>query len=720
MYADVLVELKAKRIDQTFTYKIPDNIKNTIKVGVRVQVPFGKQILEGFVLKIKNEYELEYELKEIISQIDENPVLNSELLELGKYMSKKYLCNLITCYQTMLPSALKAKNNFVIPKKYLTYIVLKKETIGKNESQNKIIELVKKNKKVLKSDLIKISSSSLNTLIKNGYLEEIKEEIYRLNDNTSTCKENVNLTNDQMTAINKINNTKNFKTFLLHGVTGSGKTEVYLNTIEEVLKSKKEAIVLVPEISLTPQLVETFRKRFGSNIAILHSNLSMGEKYDEWRKIERKEVNVVIGARSAIFAPLTNLGIIIIDEEHSSTYKQENNPKYNTVDIAIYRAKKHNIPLVLGSATPLIESYTRAKTGIYELLTLKNKISKVNIKTYLVDMKEEIRNNHSILSRMLEEQIEEKLNKNEQILLLLNRRGYTTVSTCKKCGYTHKCKYCDIPLTYHKSSNTMRCHYCGYAEKKLLECPECHSKEINSYGMGTEKLVEYIQNKFEKAKVVRMDNDSTSNKGSHEQIIKDFEKEKYNILIGTQMISKGLNFKKVSLVGVISGDSSLNIPDFRSAERTFDLLNQIIGRTGRFDLEGTVIIQGFNINHYSIKEAVKNNYEGFFNEELKIRKLLKYSPFYNLSLIKIKNSNYDLVKIEADKIANYLRSKNYSDVYILGPSNPMIPKINNIYELQIIIKYKKSEVIMKELEYINNLYRNNNVNIEIDINPYLI
>ena len=720
MYADVLVELKAKGIDQTFTYKIPYSIKDTIKIGVRVQVPFGKQILEGFVLKIKEEKTYEYDVKEIIKQIDENPVLNEELLELGTYMSKKYLCNLITCYQTMLPSALKAKNNFVVPKKYETYVILKQDTIGKNENQNKILEVLRKNKKVLKKELVDISISSLNTLLKNGYIEEIKEEVYRLNDTNKFIKEKINLTSDQENAINKINNTTNFKTYLLHGVTGSGKTEVYLNTIEKVLNNKLEAIVLVPEISLTPQLVETFKRRFGSQIAILHSNLSMGEKYDEWRKIEKKEVSVVIGARSAIFAPFTNLGIIIIDEEHSSTYKQENNPKYNTVDIAIYRAKKYNIPLVLGSATPLIESYTRAKTGVYELLTLKNKISNVNVKTYLIDMKDEIRHNHSILSRLLENKIVETLNKNEQILLLLNRRGYTTVSTCKKCGYTHKCKYCDIPLTYHKSSNTMRCHYCGYAEKKLVECPECHSTDINSYGMGTEKLVEYIENKFEKAKVVRMDNDTTSNKGSHERIIKDFETGKYNVLIGTQMISKGLNFKNVSLVGVISGDSSLNIPDFRSGERTFALLNQITGRAGRFNLEGTVIIQGFNINHYSIKKAIDNDYEGFYNEEMKLRKLLKYSPFYNLSLIKVKNSNYELALKEANKIADYLRMKKYDDIYILGPAPAMIPKVNNIYELQIIIKYKKSNIIMKDLEYIDNLYKKNKVNIDIDINPYLI
>lgn len=720
MFADVLIELKAKGIDQTFTYEIPNNIQKTIKIGVRVQVPFGKMILEGFVLKIKNSYDGEYEIKKIIKQIDENPVLNEEMIDLGLYMSKKTLANLITCYQTMLPSALKAKNNFVVPKKYVSYIILKKDIEGNNKTQNEIIKLVKKETKVLKNTLTNISSSSLNTLLKNGILEEIKEESYRLISENKKEENKVELTKEQKEAIDKINNTNKFKTFLLHGVTGSGKTEVYLNTIEEILKKGKEALVLVPEISLTPQLVSTFQKRFGSKVAILHSSLSNGEKYDEWRKIEKKEVSIVIGARSAIFAPLTKLGIIIIDEEHSTTYKQENNPKYNTVDIAIYRAKKYNIPLVLGSATPLVESYTRVKTGTYELITLKNKVSNSKIKTHLIDMKEEIKNNHPILSRILEEKINDSINNGYQVLLLLNRRGYTTVTTCKNCGYVHKCKYCDIPFTYHKSSNTMRCHYCGYAEQPLKKCPECNSLNINSYGMGTEKLVEYIEEHFEKAKVVRMDNDTTSVKGSHEKIIKDFENQKYNILIGTQMISKGLNFKNVNLVGVISGDNSLNLPDFRSAERTFALINQVAGRVGRFELQGEVIIQGFNIDHYSIVKAVNNDYEGFYYEELKIRKMLKYSPFYNLSLIKIKDKDYEKANKEANKIVVYLKNKKYEDVYILGPSPGMIPKINNIYELQIIIKYKKSDVVIKELEYINNIYKNKKTIVDIDINPYML
>lgn len=720
MYADVLVELKAKNIDGTFTYKIPTNLENTLKVGCRVQVPFQNRYLEGFVLNIRNNFEAEYKVKEIIKQVDENPILNKEMLELGKYMSTKTLSNLILCYQTMLPSALKAKNGFNINKKYVTYVTLKEEFNPKNDSQQEIYNLLKQNKMVLKSDLTKISVSSVNTLLKKGIIEEIKDEVYRLNEEYRKKDIYVNLSSEQALAINEINSSKGFTPFLLHGVTGSGKTEVYMQTIDNVLNKGKEAIILVPEISLTPQLVETFKNRFGNQIAVLHSSLSNGEKYDEWRKIEEKKVKIVIGARSAIFAPFTNLGIIIVDEEQTSTYKQENNPKYHAIDIAIYRAKKYNIPLILGSATPSIESYTRAKMGIYKLLELKNKISSTNVNYTLVDMKDEIKNRHAIISRILEQKIQECLNKNEQVILLLNRRGYTTVTTCKNCGYVHKCNACDIPLTFHKSSNTMRCHYCGYGEAILKKCPECGSLNINSYGMGTEKLVEYVESNFPNAKVIRMDNDSTANKGSHEKIIRDFEDGKYNILVGTQMISKGLNFKNVSLVGIINGDASLNMPDFRSAERTFELITQVSGRVGRYDLEGSVVIQGFNMDHYSILKASHNDYIGFYNEEMKIRKMLKYSPYYNLSLIKVKDKDYDLVLKEANKIVTYLRNKKLIDTFILGPSSGLLPKINNIYEMQIILKYKKSDDIIKELKNINEMYRNNKITIDIDLSPIFL
>jgi len=714
LIAEVLVELKAKNIDKTFSYKIPDNLN--VQIGQRVLVPFGKQKLEGFVLKITNEIP-EYQVKEIMSLIDENPVINEEMLDLGKYISKKTLCNLISCYQTMLPTALKAKNGKIINKKYCSYITLIDHNYEtKSLSQKKIIEILKQEKEIKKSILNDISVSSVKTLLKNNIIKEEKKEEYRIQDNSKPITNNITLTEQQNKVLKQIKYDK-FKPYLLYGVTGSGKTEVYMNIIENVLNNKKEAIVLVPEISLTPQLVNTFKKRFGSKIAILHSRLSDGEKYDEWRKIERKEVSIVIGARSAIFAPFTNLGAIIIDEEHSSTYKQENNPKYHAIDIALFRAKRYNIPVVLGSATPSIESMTRAKTNIYELCTMDKRVNDSLPNVTLIDMKDEIKKGNRILSSLLKEKIKEKLEKNEQIIILLNRRGYSTVSTCKNCGYTAKCPNCDIPLTYHKTSNTMRCHYCGYGAGKLTICPECESTDINSFGLGTEKLEQYIKEEFDNAKVIRMDIDTTTTKGSHEKITESFRNEEYNILIGTQMIAKGLDFPKVTLVGVINGDASLNIPDFRSAERTFQLLNQVAGRAGRSDLKGEVIIQGFNMDHYSIIKSSNNDYLGFYEEEMNIRKILKYSPYYNLCLIKIKHNNYEEAYDEAEKIVKHLKDKKQKETIILGPSSCAIPKINNIYQLQIIIKFKDTKEIIKELIFINDYYKNKKINIDIDLNP---
>lgn len=713
MFVDVLVELKTKKIDETYTYSVPSDLVNEIEIGKRVLVPFGKQKLEGFILNIKNS--VPFNTKDILSIIDNHPVLNNELLELGDYISKKTICNKIVAYQTMLPTALKAKKNTKISKKYITYLkIIKKEPV-KSFKQQEILDLFKDNELILKSKCQEISLSSTNTLIKNGYLEEVKQEVYRLNNNIKKEKINIELTNEQVNTINKIK-LDIFKPYLIHGVTGSGKTEVYMNLIEKVIALKKEAIVLVPEISLTPQLVMTFRKRFGDEIAILHSNLSDGEKYDEWRKIEKKEVKVAIGARSAIFAPFTNLGIIIIDEEHSATYKQENNPRYSAIDIALWRAKKYNIPVVLGSATPSIESYTRALNNVYTLCEMKNRVNNNYPKTILVNMKDEMRKGNRVISEILDTKIKEKLEKKEQIIILLNRRGFTTVTTCKNCGYTDSCPHCDIPLTYHKSLNMMRCHYCGYAHSLVKVCPNCKSENINNYGLGTEKLESILNEKYN-ARIIRMDQDTTSNKGSHEKIIQSFKNHEYDILLGTQMISKGLDFPNVTLVGVINGDASLNIPDFRSAERTFQLLNQVAGRSGRGEKSGEVIIQGFNVDHYSIVDACNNDYLSFYNEELKIRKTLKYSPYYNLCLIKVKGYNFNQVEEEAKKIIKHLKSKNLDNVIILGPTPSLIPKINDIYNMQIIIKYKKTDIIMKELEFVNNYYKNSKIIVEIDINP---
>ena len=710
MVAEVLVEIE--KLDKTFTYLIPSNLN--IQIGIRVLVPFGRQKLEGFVVAIKDEIPSEYKLKEIIEVIDDSPILNNELLKLGKYLSKKTLCTLTSAYQTMLPSALKAKVNTKINKKTVLYIKKIKEYTPVTEKEEIILNLLS-NKDISLKEANSISSYVVNKLIDKGIIEKYEKEVYRLEEDIEKQDEGKKLTEEQKMVISKIN-LNSFKPYLLHGVTGSGKTEVYMQLIKKVINKNKQALVLVPEISLTPQLVETFKKRFGNDIAILHSHLSKGEKYDEWRRIVRKEVNIVIGARSAVFAPLTNVGIIIIDEEHSNTYKQENNPRYNAIDIGLYRAKFYNCPIVLGSATPSIESYTRAKTNIYELLEMKNRVNNNLPKVTLVDMKEEIRKKNNIFSQLLKDKINEKLNNNEQVIILLNRRGYTTITTCNNCGFTHKCPNCDIPLTYHLKSKKMVCHYCNYETNKLFKCPNCGSTDIKERGMGTEKLEEEITKEFSKAKVVRMDVDTTRTKQAHKKIITDFENEKYNILIGTQMIAKGLDFPKVTLVGVINGDATLNIPDFRSGERTFQLLNQVAGRAGRSSLLGEVIIQGFNTDHYSLICAKNHDYLSFYNEEMKIRKILKYPPFYNLCLIKIQGINATKCEEESNKIITYLRN-NLKDEIILGPTTAMIPKVNNIYHYQIIIKYKDTKKIYQYLKFINGKYSNNKITVGIDFNP---
>ena len=716
MIVEVLVEIKAWKIDKTFSYHVPSALEKEIAIGKRVLVPFQKRELEGFIINILNE--VAYETKDIIKVIDENPVLNEELLELGKYISKKTLCNLISAYETMLPVALKAKKGTTINKRYQTYLEVNSIDIKLTPKQLEIVELIKKHGRVLKSS---IKSSVVSTLIKKNVLKEVYEEVYRLNNEEKVVDQKINLTREQELVFNKIKESVNqFQPFLLFGVTGSGKTLVYIKIIEYVLHFNKEVIVLVPEISLTPQIVSRFKKKFGNLIAILHSGLSAGEKYDEWRKIERGEVKIVIGARSAIFAPFKNLGLIVIDEEHSDSYKQENNPKYSTIDIALWRAKYHNCCVVLGSATPSIESYVRAKNNIYALLEMKNRYNNNFPDIHLINMRDSIKNGYKIISKELFDAINLRLERHEQTIILLNRRGYATNVTCHDCGYVVKCKYCDIPLTYHKSSNTLRCHYCGYALPLVKTCPVCKSKNIDYFGIGTQRLEEELNRMF-KARIVRMDVDTTSKKGAHEKIIKDFLEQKYDILLGTQMIAKGLDFPNVTLVGVINGDATLNMPDFRSGERTFQLLNQIAGRSGRATKKGEVFIQAFNTDHYSIVLATKNDYETFAREELLIRKTLKYPPFYNLLIIKVLGKNEENVANECNKCVAYLKSSIKENVYILGPAPAYIPKINNIYYYQITLKYKNTKDIINEMHYLNKIYSNNKlVKIEIDFNPIKI
>ena len=720
MVVGVLVELSSKNIDRIFEYEVPEELASLIKVGIRVLVPFGKIELEGFILSIKNNKDTDKDLKSIINIVDSSIVLNSELLELGKKLQKSTLSTLISCYQVMLPKALKAKNGTNVSIKFDTYYSINNNIdidIDKlNDTQNKIISLVKEKGIVLKKELADISISSLNTLIRKEYLIEDKKEHYRVvyKDRDFVKKK---LTIDQENVVKSVING-NDSTYLLYGVTGSGKTEVYMEIIDHYLKLGKTSIVLVPEISLTPQMVNRFRERFGDKIAALHSALSDGEKYDEWRRIYRGEASIVIGARSAIFAPLKNIGVIIIDEEHSDSYKQsDSSPRYNAKDVAILRSKYHKCPVVLGSATPSLETMARAKKGVFKLLELPNRVNGKSLpKVSIIDMNDRKKNKGNFSLELLNS-IRDRLDKNEQIILLLNRRGYSNFVTCKNCGFTFKCPNCDITLTYHKSSNTLRCHYCGYGEKVYKKCPECKEESLSNLGVGTQKIEEELSKLFPISRILRMDYDTTSRKGMHEEMIEDFKSHKYDILLGTQMVAKGLDFSLVTLVGVINADTSLNIPDFRSSENTFSLLSQVAGRSGRSEKTGEVIIQTFNPDHYAISLVKTHNYLGFYEKEMSIRKMLKYPPYYYLCNIKISGKDADYIYSEALKIKRSL-DRNIPNDIILGPSNSSIFRVNNIFRYNIIIKYKNDMDLYEILNKIIEHYKTNiKIKIDIDFNP---
>ena len=723
MYAKVIVEIGVKNVDREFVYIVPDRFRDIIKIGSRVKVSFGKMIIEGFVLDLFDNYKEDYELKEIIEVIDLEPILNKEMLELGKKIQEYTLCSLISAYQVMLPKALKASVKTNINTKQNRYLVLNKSEnvirdyldTCKYDKQKELLNELFINKKILVTSL----NSTINTLLKKELVKFIYEEDYRYKFDKISCDKKVILNEEQKYAVEKvISNLDKSITYLLYGVTGSGKTEVYMNIISKVIDKNKKAIMLVPEISLTPQIVSRFVNRFGSQVAILHSGLSDTERYDEYRKIKEGKVSIVVGARSAIFAPFSDIGVIIIDEEHTATYKQENHPRYHARDIAILRSKYHNCPVILGSATPSLESFARALNKNYELLTLKKRANNMVLpKVNVVDMKDEVKKGNFTFSELLVDKINEKISKGEQVILLLNRRGYSSMIRCSNCGEVEKCPRCDISLTYHKSSDSLRCHYCNYTKKAPSECVKCGSKDIKGIGLGTEKLEQEIIDKF-KARVIRMDADTTLKKGMHEKIIKDFGEGKYDILLGTQMIAKGLDFPKVTLVGVINADISLCVPDFRSSERTFQLLSQVAGRAGRGEYPGEVIIQTYNSEHYSIVYAKEHNYLDFYKEEMKIRKALNYSPYYFITLVKISCKDYEEGFKNANKIGEYLRKNLESDTIILGPTMASMFKVNNIYNYQCIIKYKKDVKLKEVLKYIDELYKNiSNVNVEIDVDP---
>ncbi|ULM98643.1 primosomal protein N' [Peribacillus frigoritolerans] len=799
--ASVIVDVPAKQTDREFDYRIPEKWNQVIKPGMRVIVPFGPRMVQGFVtgLKAKSDFA---KLRFIKEPMDLEPIINDELLQLGDWLTKEAMCFKISALQAMLPAAMKAKYEKVIK-----VVEDKKDQIppsiqnlfGKNDSlswkdviegenaslvqkemQNGNLELEynvknrlnKKTVRVIKPllspmelkemasaisshakkqqellqyfiehqepiplkellELMNTSSGTVKSLVSKGALAEMDQEVYRDPYENRVFEKSIpfTLTAEQAAALKPIQEKihhDEHDVFLLYGVTGSGKTEVYLQAIASVIEKGKEAIMLVPEISLTPQTVKRFKERFGEQVAVMHSGLSVGEKYDEWRKIHRKEVKVVVGARSAVFAPFESLGLVIIDEEHESSYKQEETPRYHARDVAIERAKSYGCPVILGSATPTLESFARAKKNVYKLLTLSQRMNKNALPAVdIVDMREELRTgNRSMFSELLFTKLKDRLEKGEQTVLMLNKRGHSSFVMCRSCGLVINCPNCDISLTYHRFNDIMKCHYCGFEEGMPSVCPECESEHIRFFGTGTQKVEEELAKILPEARVIRMDVDTTSKKGSHERLLNAFGEGKADILLGTQMIAKGLDFPNITLVGVLSADTMLHLPDFRSSEKTFQLLTQVSGRAGRHQLPGEVVIQTYTPEHYSIELSALQDYDAFYEREMYLRRQSHYPPYYYVVLITV--SHEDLMKTVSvtEKITNYLGSRLNRDSVVLGPVASPISRINNRYRYQCLIKYKREPDLNQHLRTLLEHYQKetaqNHLQISIDLNPQIM
>ncbi|HPJ23421.1 MAG TPA: primosomal protein N' [Bacillota bacterium] len=779
MIAKILVDIKSKNVDKTYDYIIPQKIERILEIGARVIVPFGNRNIMGFCLEIAENSDYQNPLKEIVSVLDVESYLTQELIDLAKEMREETSSLLIQILETMLPAALKVvyrpkvtvldrdslnanlakvfeysddvlldsiptelleivkqeiKNQHlkqiydITPRNKslaFKYVALTtKEPVDLSSKQMSVIDfLKKKNKEEKKQTITKklgISDSVINTLEKHGYVNTYYKEVYR--DIDSIYKKeakNIDLNEEQTVAYDQIiKQMGSSSTFLLHGVTGSGKTEIYIKAIKYAIKENKSVIFLVPEISLTPMMMSRFKAEFQEEVAMLHSGLSVLEKYDEWRRIAHGEAKIVIGARSACFAPVKNLGLIVIDECHESSYKQENAPNYYAVDVLQKRSHHNQAVLILGSATPNIESYARQVKGYYQLLSLNNRALNAKLpEVEVVDMKQEfISGNNDSFSVVLQKEIKDRLDRKEQVILLLNRRGYSNFIICRNCGHVIMCPNCDISLTYHEYSHSLKCHYCGHDEGLPKTCPKCGSEELRYMSSGTQKVESELHQLFPTAKIIRMDNDTTRTKNSHEKLLHEFEKNG-DILLGTQMIAKGLDFPRVTLVGIIQADNNLYLSDFRASEKTFQLIMQVSGRAGRRDALGKVIIQAYNPEHYAIKYACASDYLGFYHHEMNIRRLAKYSPFYYMIELQVFGPNIRDVFYNGIEVVKYLKRELGNEVIVLGPAIPVVRRINNRYHCEIMVKYKESNKLNQVMSEIMENYQLSDNFIAIDRFP---
>ena len=738
MFADIIIDIKHEKLDKIFQYRIPDRLENELKAGMEVIVPFGKgnRPVKGYVTGITDScsYDLS-KVKEITDISRDSVEIEAKLIALAAWMKENYGGTMIQALKTVLP--IKQKENARV-KKYLRLLLEKdagKEKLDfyleKNQKARARLLAALLDQPVLEYDLavkkLHITLPVIRALEEQGVLALESEQVYR-NPVRGGSREapKITFTPEQQAAVSRFE--QDYRegrrtTYLLYGVTGSGKTEVYMEMIRQVVQMGKQAIVLIPEIALTYQTVMRFYRYFGQRVSIMNSRLSAGERYDQMMRAKAGEVDVMIGPRSALFTPFPDLGLIVIDEEHEPTYKSEQVPRYHARETAVKRAELEGAGVVLGSATPSLEAMYRARKGEYVLLTMKNRSRMQSMaQVHIADLRAELKEgNRSILSRRLQELMEERLEKKEQIMLFLNRRGYSGFVSCRECGQVVKCPHCNVSLSVHRGGK-MVCHYCGYEQPKVTRCPECGSPYIGEFRAGTQQIEDLVKKRFPEAKILRMDMDTTRQKDAHEKILEAFANEEADILVGTQMIVKGHDFPNVTLVGVLAADMSLYTDDYRSGERTFQLLTQAAGRAGRGERPGDVVIQTYDPGHYAIEAAAAQDYEMFYEQETAYREMMGYPPAENLTAVHVSCEDEELLEKGCHYLKEYiLRIKGNVPVQVIGPASPGIDKIRDVYRRVIYLKSPRYDTLVKIKDMMEKYIEINSgfdkMRIQFDFNP---
>lgn len=743
MFASVLIDQSHHAIDRCFTYRVPNELIDQVKVGSRVRVPFASQrsLVDGYVLEINPSIDgLDNDkIKEIGSCCEQYPILLESIIPLARWISENYFCTLIDAIKLFVRPVVRQK---VKTERTVSLVQsINDETLEKDRRISKqmirVIKALQDNERVTVSQLKKLANvtgSPIQSLHKRGWIKFDEKTVYRTpwSETTIRSERPKQLTNQQENVLEAINHAMESKgqNFLLRGVTGSGKTEVYIQAIEKCLNNGKTAIVLVPEISLTPQTANRFRQRFGERVALLHSALSYGEKRDEWARIYEEKVSVVVGARSALFSPLKNIGIIIVDEAHEDSYKSDIKPRYHAIDVAKKRCELEQAVLVLGTATPRLVDQYQAEHGQLTLLTLSQRVDNQKMpEVNVVDMRLELeKGNRSVFSRQLIRGLNQTIRNKEQAILLMNRRGYASFVSCRSCGFVVKCKKCDVSMTYHgrQDNGQLICHYCGEVANYPKICPECGSKYIKYFGAGTQKIESELLKLIPTARVMRMDADTTTRKGSHQAMIESFLNHEYDILLGTQMVAKGLDFPNVTLVGIMAADTFLNLPDYRSAERAFQLMTQAAGRAGRSKKSGQVMIQTYQPNHVSVQRAMNHDFMAFYEQEILIRKQFDYPPFVSLVRFLITGLNEGQVQQEALELNSSVRKAKedgISCVISSGAYQAPIAKIKEKYRWNVIIKLQpqqKNQAVNDLFQQLIQRKPKKDVQIALDINPTII